>query len=89
MEQLFEQGVTLLTGPQGGTLAIGVMIGWLLCTNTILKDTKQRLNKLEDELALTRSSFTQQINELRDKYEEELRQPSVPAHLIPNHIHEQ
>jgi len=84
MEMLIEQGIGFLTGPQGGTLAFGALLGWVACSNTLLKDTKERLKKVEQELAATRASFSEQIGELRSKYEEELRTPSVPAHMVPN-----
>lgn len=83
MEMLFESGIQFVTGPQGGTFALGALVGWVLCANSLLKDANKRIDKLETELRDVRTSLNEQLNELRGKYEEELRTPSVPAHMLP------
>lgn len=82
MEALFEVASTHIFGPQGGYMAVGGIIGWLLCSNTMLKDARKRIGDLETEMKSMRADFTAQIGDLRSRYEDELRMPRVPAHMV-------
>ena len=88
MDFAIEPVIEFLTGPRGGTFALGLLIGYIICSKTILKETKERLDKAEQEIRDIRASMTEQLNDLRSKYEAELRTPSIPAHMIPNNTAE-
>jgi hypothetical protein len=74
--------IQYLTGPNGGICAIAFAAGYMFCQRTLLRDAKSRIEQVEQEIKEMRRYYNEQLNELRGKYEEELRTPSIPAHMI-------
>lgn len=77
MEHLIGEAVGFITGESGGIFAFGLLAGWTLCSQTVVKDLKGRVESIERELKEVRASMQEQINRLQAKYEEELRVPSL------------
>ncbi len=72
-----EEFMSLALGEMGGVFGVGCLAGYVFCFRTLLKETKEKVNSLEERLDRLRAQYTVDMNDLRDKYEHMLTEKLV------------